>query len=325
MALLISLATVSADEFSKVGTAGAQFLKIGMGARYTAMGNAATALVDDVYGLYWNPAALANIEKSEVAFSSIDWIEDVSLSNLAFAYNWKPGLSIGFGLCVLSVGDMEVTTIQDPDGTGQYFDANSMALTAGFSKRLTDRFVFGANFKYISERISEESASGFCFDFGTMLYTGYKSLRMGMSISNLGPELKFEGNELNQAINPDEGINQDEVQFVYNLDGYDLPLTFRVGLAYDLLDDSKNRWTIAADAQDPNDNIGQFSLGSEYSFNNMFQLRGGYKFNYEEEGLSLGAGVNLNPTESTVMVFDYAWGDFGRLQSTHRFSLSIKF
>ena len=322
---MISLATVSADEFSKVGTAGAQFLKIGMGARYTAMGNAATAVVNDAYGLYWNPAALANIENSEIAFSSIDWIDDVSLNHLAFAYPWKPGLSIGFGLSVLSVGDMEVTTIEEPDGTGRFFDANSMALTAGVSKRLTDRFVFGANFKYVSERISEETASGFCFDFGTMLYTGFRSLRMGMSISNLGPELKFEGNELNQSLNPDESINQDKVQYIYNLDGYDLPLTFRIGLAYDLLDDSQNRWTIAADAQDPNDNIGQFSLGSEYSYNNMFQLRGGYKFNYEEEGLSLGAGVNLNPTESTVLAFDYAWADFGRLQSTHRFSLSIKF
>jgi len=326
MALLISLATVSADEFSKVGTAGAQFLKIGMGARYASLGNAATAMVDDAYSLYWNPAALAIISKSEVAFTSVDWIEDVNLSHLAFAYAWQPGLSIGFGLSVLSVGDMEVTTIEEPDGTGQYFDANSMALTAGISKRLTDRFMFGVNFKYVSERISEETATGFCFDFGTLLYTGFKSLRMGMSISNLGPELKFEGNELNQALNPDEdNPNQDDVQYVYNLDGYDLPLTFRVGLAYDLMDDSRNRWTLAADAQDPNDNIGQFSLGSEYSYNNTFQLRGGYKFNNEEEGLSLGAGVNLSPTESTIMVFDYAWGDFGRLQSTHRFSLSLKF
>ena len=89
LALVIGLATASADEFSKVGTAGAQFLKIGLGARYTALGEAATAVVDDAYGIYWNPAALANIEKTELAFTTVDWIEDVSVSQLcAFSRNF---------------------------------------------------------------------------------------------------------------------------------------------------------------------------------------------------------------------------------------------
>jgi len=326
MALVIGLASASADEFSKVGTAGAQFLKIGLGARYNAVGEAATAMVDDAYGLYWNPAALAMLEKSEIALTTVDWVENVRLSHLAFAYPLQAGLTIGFGMSILNVGDMEVTTVYEPEGTGKTFDANSFALIAGVSKRLTDRFSFGLNFKYVAEQISEERSKGFCFDFGTLLYTGFRSLRLGMNISNLGPELKFDGNELNQALNPNpDNPNADDVQYQYLSEGYDLPLMFRIGLAYDLLDDYQNRWTIAAEARDPSDNIGQFSFGSEYSFNEMFFARGGYKFNFEEEGLTLGGGLRLNPTPETDMVFDYAWADFGRLQSTHRFSISLRF
>ena len=109
LALVIGLANASADEFSKVGTAGAQFLKIGLGARYTALGEAATAVADDAYALYWNPAALASIEKTELAFTTVDWIEDVSVSYLAFAYPWKNDLSIGLSMTILSVGEMEIT------------------------------------------------------------------------------------------------------------------------------------------------------------------------------------------------------------------------
>jgi opacity protein-like surface antigen len=326
MALVLGLATASADEFSKVGTAGAQFLKIGMGARYTALGDAATAIVDDVYGLYWNPAAIANVEQSEIAFTSVDWIAGVSLSHLAFAYALREDFSIGFGMSVLSVGDIEITTEQEPNGTGRTYDANSFALLAGFSKRLTDRFIFGLNMKYVTEQISEENSSGICFDIGTLLYTGFKSLRMGMSISNLGPDLQFDGNELDQPMNPNENDpTADPVQYQYSAESYDLPLIFRVGLAYDLLDNYQNRLTMAIEARDPNDNIGQFSVGGEYSYSEKFLLRGGYKFNYEEEGLTLGGGLRLNPTASTSLVFDYAWADFGKLQSTHRFSIGLKF
>jgi opacity protein-like surface antigen len=326
LALVFGLATASADEFSKVGTAGAQFLKIGLGARYTALGEAATATVDDAYGLYWNPAALANMEKAEVAFTTVDWIDDVSLSHIAFAYPVNTDMTIGFGMSILSMGDMEVTTVEEPDGNGRKFSANSFAMIAGISKKLTDRFVFGLNFKYVSEQISEQRSNGFCFDMGTLLYTGFKSLRMGVNISNLGPEMKFDGNELDQAINPDpDNPNRDEFQYQFDTESYDLPLMFRIGLAYDLVDSYRSRLTIAADARDPNDNIGQFSIGSEYSWNEMFMLRGGYKFNYAEEGLTLGGGLRLNPTPTTDLVFDYAWADFGRLQSTHRFSVGIRF
>ena len=326
IALVIGLASASADEFSKVGTAGAQFLKIGLGARYSALGEAATAMVDDVYGLYWNPAALAMIEKTEIAFTSVDWIGDVRLSHLAFAYPIEPGLTIAFGASILNVGDMEVTTVYEPEGTGKTFDANSFALIAGVSKRLTDRFMFGMNFKYVTEQISEEHSSGFCFDFGTLLYTGFKSLRLGMSISNLGPDMEFDGNELIQAHDADpNNPNADEVQYQYYTNGYDLPLMFKIGLAYDVMDDYRNRWTVTAEARDPSDNIGQLSFGSEYCYNDIFFARAGYKFNYDEEGLTLGGGIRLNPTPSTDMVFDYAWADFGRLQSTHRFSIGLRF
>ncbi len=82
---------------------------------------------------------------------------------------------------------------------------------------------------------------------------------------------------------------------------------------------------VTAEAKHPNDNSQQYSFGSEYTWNEIVAVRAGYKLEYEEEGLTLGGGLNLTPTKGTMLVVDYAWSDFGRLESVHRFSFGIKF
>ena len=55
---LVTMMT-TASTAGGVGTTGAQFLKIGTGARPVAMGYAFSAVADDLNALYWNPAGLA--------------------------------------------------------------------------------------------------------------------------------------------------------------------------------------------------------------------------------------------------------------------------
>jgi hypothetical protein len=324
---MLSLTSIGyCGEFSRVGAVGAQFLKIGMGARYVAMGEASVACVNDAYAMYWNPAALAEISSSNLSLTNVDWISDVQLNHASFGKSLGEYSAFGVSITALSMGDMEMTTVELPEGTGEMFTASSYALAVGYARKFTDRFCAGMSGKYIWERISEETASGFAFDFGTLFYTGLKSLRLGMNISNLGPEMKLEGPELDAYHNPQpNNPNYDNVKAKLTVDPYDLPLTFRFGMAYDLVDSPESKFTVAMEAKHPNDNVQQASFGGEYSWRETFSLRGGYKFNYEEEGLTLGGGMKINTGKNTELDISYAWADFSRLSSVHRFSLGFEF
>ncbi len=315
-----------AEEFSKVGSVGAQFLKIGVGAKYVGMGEASVACVNDAYAMYWNPAGLTQLSQNNLRFTNVDWIDDVQLNYVSFGKPWGSSSAWGISMTVLTMGDMEVTTVQEPEGTGEKFSASDYSIALGYARKLTDRFSLGLSFKYLWERISEESASGFAFDFGTLFFTGIQNLRMGMNISNLGPEMKLDGPELDVFYTPyPENTNYDGVKSKLAVEPYDLPLTFRVGLAYDLYPSADSRLTLSSEAKHPNDNLQQVSFGGEWVWKEMVSLRTGYKLNYEEEGLTLGGGLKLKTGERTTLELNYAWADFNRLQSVHRFSVGFDF
>lgn len=323
IALLVACGSTSlAADFTKTGSVGAQFLKIAVGSRYQGMAEASVAMVDDAYSLYWNPAGLANIDGSHVTFTNVNWMTDISLNYIGIATRIEDVGTIGFAATLMSMGDMEVTTVDQPDGTGEMFSATSVALTTGYARFLTNRLAFGASIKYVYEKIHKEAAGGLAFDFGTQLHTGFKSLRIGMNISNLGPEMRFSGPDLNTAVPTSGGSS---VNGSIDVDAYDLPLTFRLGMAFDVLHNADNRWTMAVEAKHPNDNEQQASLGGEYSFQQRYFLRAGYKLNYDEQGLTLGGGFRSSLGSSNELVLDYAWSDFGRLESVHRFSVGFKF
>lgn len=322
---VLTAATLCAEDFSKVGTSGAQFLKIGVGARYTAMAEASVANVSDGYALFWNPAGMAGLPQSHLEFTNISYVAGVNLNYASFTRPLAIG-TIGASVTALSSGDMEITTPEQPDGTGRMFSTSSYAITLGYARQWTEFFAFGLSAKYVTERISEERASGVAFDFGTMLTPGYRNLRIGMNISNLGPELKLSGPELNFNYNPQEGSdNYDEAKGVRSVESYDMPLVFRIGAAYDWQYGQNTRVTFALEARDPADNNQQASLGTEVAFAEMFFLRGGWKFNYEEEGGTIGGGCDLKVWEGTNLAINYAFADFGRLETVHRFSLGLRF
>jgi hypothetical protein len=324
--LIVGLVGSASAEFSKVGSTGAQFLKIGVGSRYQAMGEASVATVNDVYAMFWNPAGLAEIEHGEIGFTNVNWVLDINLNYVGFAKNFDGIGTFGASATVLSMEKQEITTFEQQEGTGNYYTASSYAVGVSYARQLTTKFAFGATVKYVGEKIHLENAEGFGFDFGTMLYTGFRSLRLGMSISNMGPELKFEGPDLNVSYDPQEGQgNNSAVGASLRTSGYDMPMTFRVGMAYDMPIGPKGNLLLSAELKHPSDNAEQGSMGAEFGFADQFFLRSGYKLNYEEESFSLGGGLKANVTENTRLLIDYSWQDFGRLEATQRFSVGFTF
>ena len=307
--------------FTRTGSVGAQFLKIGVGARYLAMGAAAVASSGDAFSLFWNPAALAEIEDNQFALAHTDWVLDITLNYAAYARRIEGFGVFAVGVTALGIPEQEVTTVLQQDGNGLFYDANSYAVTVGFARELTNRFTFGGSIKYINESIFTEKATGFAIDLGTILHTGLRNLRLGMNISNLGTDMRFDGPNLRVQIPSGNTVNDAQL----TVESYSLPLIFRVGLAYDIEFSPTQKLTVASELKHPNDNVQQGALGLEYGFREHFFLRSGYKINYDEEDLTFGAGLQTPFGEESNLSIDYAWVSLGRLSSTHRFSVNISF
>jgi hypothetical protein len=129
-------------------------------------------------------------------------------------------------------------------------------------------------------------------------------------------------------ISPNEFGNNDRIFADLETEKFQLPLTFRVGLAMDIVKSNANVVTVAVDGVVPNDNAQYVNVGGEYVFSNILALRAGYRtlfLNESEEGLTLGAGLKLRVFGATTFQMDYSYGDFGLLDNVQEVSISMYF
>ncbi len=282
---LILLIPLFAD-FAKLGTSGAQFLKIGVG-RGTAMGEAFVAISDDASAAYWNPAGLGILNNRQISLQHNEWIADVKHEYLSLAVPLSNMGTLGFSLTALTMGKMEYTTVDDPStytiredtGTGTFFNASDFALGISFGRMFTDRLAAGFTIKAVQEMIWDMSASGIATDFGIHYNTGFKGLKIAASMANFGSDISFGGRQLDQSVSPfpDSPIDYEQIPITLKTTPFPLPLIFRFGLAMNPVDNESQRLTVALDLNHPNDNYETINLGFEYGYLNTIFLRTGYK------------------------------------------------
>lgn len=319
--------TTTAD-FKKAGGSGAQFLKIGIGARAMSMGGAFSAVADDISALYWNPAGVAFLEGLNMTFEYNQWFADIQHSYAGFTFPLSDNYSFGLSIISLSSGDIEITTIDAPDGTGSTYSANDIAIGTTLSGRLTDQFAFGVSMKYVQNSIFDVSATLLLFDIGTIYTLTEEGIRLGLSVSNLGTEGQFSGQSLTTLVDRSDetgGLTARPLDATLNNTPYSAPLAFRGGISYNFFRNMNDQsLIIGGDFIHLSDNPEKFNVGTEYMWNNLIALRGGYQFGYDELGLTVGGGINFM-TESFNGSFDYAYADAGRLGSVNRIGVRLKF
>ena len=332
--VLISSMTFCQSDFvsnvSKRGTAAASFLSIGQGARATAMGSAFVAIADDQSALFWNPAGLAKIDGVGIYFDHTNWLADVAYNYLAASYNLGGMGTVGFSFTSSSYGDMKVTTVDAPEGTGQIFTASDIAFSLGYALNLTDNFAIGFNPKIIYQSIWQTSAVGFAMDLGVLYRTPFDGIMLGMAIANFGTKMQLQGNSTIVTYDPDLTTtgNNGKIAASLGTDYWSLPLNFRVGLAYTPINTENNKFTFAVDAIHPSDNYESLNVGGEYVFHDLISIRGGYKSLFlqeSEESFALGFGIKQILLGNVAIRLDYAYQNFGRLNNIQKFSLGISF
>ncbi len=313
--LLLSPASVEAVAFAKVGTAGAQFLKLGLGTRGVAMGGAFVATADDPSAAFWNPACLVRVPGTQVQFTGTQWFADILYGGGVVSSHFDDIGTFALQFAMLQSGEMDVTTVEQPGGTGETFTCTDMVAGLSFSRMLTDRFSAGITAKYVREQWDDISAGGLAVDIGTLYDTGFKTLRIGMAIQHFGGELTPDG----EYTTWNSGEDSTEVY-----ESYSMPMTFKLGLAMDVVNTAPHFLTVEVDGIHPSDNLEQLGIGMEYWFNNLVALRGGYRVNTDEEGLTAGAGFRV-PVGGNTFTLDYAYADWNRLDMVHRASIGFAF
>ena len=316
------------QDITKVGTSSAAFLGIDIGARAAGVGGAFVAISDDLSAIYWNPAGLSRMKKWQVAFMHSELIADTKFDWGAMLIPLNRLGSIALSVTSLSHEDMEIRTIEEPEGIGEFFSAGDLLLTLSYAISLSDRFSIGFNGKFIHSQIYNESASAIGFDVGTLFNTGYRGLKIGATIVNFGQKMQLSGRDLIILVDPapDKFGSNDRIVSEIQTGSFDLPLAFRAGIAMDVLTIGSSRLTFSIEAFNPSDNAESINAGLELNFSEYAALRLGYKSLFKansEEGFAGGGGIVYKLRDGSKIVLDYAYSDFGRLKNVTR--LAVEF
>jgi hypothetical protein len=315
---------------SKVGTTAVPFLGIHAGPRAFAMGGAFTAMGDDATSLYYNPGGISRSDRSQFLGSTTNWLVGTRFNWVGCVIALDRVNTVGFSLTQLDYGQEDVTTVLSPEGTGEKWSASDFAAGLSYGRNLTDRFSIGGSVKYIQQKIWHETASAFALDMGLLFITPFSDMRLGMSISNFGTDMRMDGRDLLRRIDLDPANigNNDAITAKLKADGWPLPLFFRVGLAGEVLKAHPIRLTVAADALRPSDNTETVQIGTELALYERLFLRAGYKSIFRkntEEGLTLGCGLRMPISGTVSWKVDYALADYGLFESIQMFAVGLNF
>jgi len=267
------------------GESGAQFLKIGVGPKACALGEAFVGLANDPSTLCWNPAGLTQLKDIEILATYNFWLLDMSYQNLLASFNTSFG---SFGISIGYSSSGNISKFENFQKIGEY-NAYDAVLNIGYGLEFNHLSV-GIGIKYIHQKIEDYSASGFGVDLG-LLYklpdeSIFRNFQFGFAVQNLGPKIKF--------------IEKTEA----------LPLNFKLGTSYKI-----GSFLFALDANKPIDNKFHLNGGSEFEFQNVVFIRAGYN---TSNSYSAGIGIKWN-----IFSVDYSFTPYKDIDNSHRISIKL--
>ena len=344
MTVLISVSIGFAQEQAiRSGSAGAAELLINPFARTSGWGAANIAGVVGLEGQYSNVAGLASTEKTELIFSQTSWLQygnelfnsDESVSSIStFGFSQRVSESgvLGIGVMAMDFGDIEITTVDMPDGGIGTFSPSFMNIGASYAHVFSNSIQGGFTIRMISEQISDVSANGVALDAGIQYRTGEEDeLKFGISFKNWGPRMSFSGDGL--SFRGIVGSEDDYKMTVEQRSSYfELPSLFNIGMSYDILI-LDHRITCAGTFTSNSFQKDQYRLGTEYSYNEYFMARMGYVY---EEGIgdvettstaltgpTAGFTVELPMGNGTTFGVDYSYTASDPFKGSHAIGCRI--
>lgn len=329
---LITAGTIFASGGNRNGTAGATQLLIPVGARGIAMGGSTLTNSTGLDGVFYNPANLAVSDfTTNVMFSHMNYIADIGVEYGAVSTNLEGLGSVAFSIKSLSIDPIDVTTVANPDGTGQTFTPQFMVIGVTYARMLSDRISVGLTTNFITEEMALVSASGISFDIGVSYrnLANIQGLSLAIAMKNIGPQMNYDGSGL--YVQATAESYERPAQF-YKLEaaGFELPSSLEIGLGYSYSFNESNSLQFAGAFQNNNFWGDEYKVGAEYNFNNLLFVRGGYNFTPDLDteqniyGLTAGVGLNYNLGGLSFMV-DYAFRQVEYFDNNHVITVGLGF
>jgi long-subunit fatty acid transport protein len=296
----------------RTGTATAQFLKIGVGARATAIAEAFVAVANDASALYWNPAGISQFTTDEIIISHRNWFVDIRHQFFGLVYHTSADDAFGVSVTALHMDDMKVTTEFAPRGTGEYFTFGDLAVGLSYSRKLTAQFSFGATVRYVEETMDVLKMRGVLVDLGTYYWTGLGTARFSAVMTNFGNQMT-----------PSGSVTLRDGSSVSTFQAFAPPTMFRFGFAFEPIMDETHVLTTSLQLNHPKDNSENLCLGAEYTWMKTASLRAGYKLGVDEQAYSFGGGVATSLSAFQIGV-DYSFVPSTNLGGVHTISMNLK-
>lgn len=334
--------TAMAGNPDRGGQASGTQLLINGWARSSGMGWAYQSHVRGIESMYMNLGGLALTEKTDFIFARTNWLRGtgININNLGFAQNLGNDNAIGLAISSIDMGEIPITTVEQPDGGLGSYSPRFTNLGLGYGKKFTERITGGVLLRVFSETASNTKMQGVAFDAGIQYKTSFKTAddtHFGVSIKNIGPDVKYSGDGIStKVLNPK---NNQEVTMNQRVAKYNIPALINIGGAYDIVLDKTqntnfNKLTAAANFTYNSFSLNQLTLGLEYNYKSMFMLRAGYAYEdgimkYETRrsantGIMGGVTFELPfGTNGNRFALDYSYRDSNPFTGSHAIGVKL--
>lgn len=341
---LLSTSVLFAGNPDRQGEAGAYELLMNPWAKSAGLHTMTTSMVSGVEAMRLNVAGLSRINNTDIYAGNALYLRGTDIRMNSFGIAQRVGKqeegkgygAFGLSLMALDLGDIPITTAAQPEGTGATFSPSFFHLGFGYSHTFINKVSVGVLFRAISESTSELSAFGFGIDAGVQYVAGDKeNFKIGISLRNIGSPMSFKGQGLAVSAASPEGETPYELTFNQRSETFELPSVLNIGTSYDIYLGETNRLTIVGNFTANSFSQDQIGGGLEFSLNDLFQLRAGYKYEVGSEveatapvytGLSAGLSVNVplsKENKNNRFGIDYAYRDTKLWDGTHNIGVRI--
>ena len=313
LVITASVQPVLGGNSDRAGQAGATELLINPWARSSGMGSAGTASARGLEAQWLNVAGMAYTQKTEVLFSNTQWLVGSGVMINSFGVSQKIGEAgvIGLSVMNMSFGDIEITTTDVPDGGIGTFSPNYLNIGLSYAKSFSNSINGGLTVRVVNQNIQNLSATGVAFDAGVSYTTRLGSkdkeknkdnLQFGIALKNVGPPMKYSGDGLGVRGTVPGGDRS--LTLEYRAAQYEMPSSLHIGATYHWRTlNLMHRITGAANFTSNSFTRDLMNFGLEYSFKDLFMLRGGYVLQLGSDGENSDVAISalMGPTAGVTV------------------------
>jgi hypothetical protein len=345
VALTLSMGNAFAGNPDRQGEAGAYELLINPWARTSGLANMGVSYITGAEAVGLNPAGLARMSGDlEIGLSHAIYLKGTGLGMNALAVGFRLGenSAMAVSLNAMSFGDIQVTTINQPEGTGATYSPRFVNVGLSYATVFDKKVSVGVTLRGISESITDVSASGFSLDAGVQYMSGSKEyperFKFGIALRNIGSNMQFGGQGLNSSITNTANTNNYKIAYAANAAGFQLPSQLHIGFGYDLLPKEATKLTFIANFTSNAFSKDDIGAGLELGINKFFAIRAGYKTELNSGASSTTTYINnvytgpsggvsfqlpIDKEKKTGLFLDYGYQPTNPWSGTHTLSLRV--